>query len=203
MRTLGAVLDDESDSGPARLEKKSRATDKRDSFLVIKYASLGHSQRPLTQTVKKLRNAFKLKWLRPRVVFSRHTNLQEKLLGNLRWKLLVGIEDADFGLRTCNCPKKFKVDDVCAYGGSRFTCRTAGCVYKIKCKVPNCKCFYVGKSQRYIKTRIQEHIGEVTKLYNKNVLLPNSASQSSTLPPPHRSTRHRPARRRFCLLLNQ
>ena len=94
----------------------------------------------------------------------------------------MGIEDADFGLRTCNCPKKFKVDDVCAYGGSRFTCRTARFVYKIKCKVPNCKCFYVGKSQRYIKTRIQEHIGEVTKLYNKNVLLPNSASQSSTPP---------------------
>lgn len=94
----------------------------------------------------------------------------------------MGIEDADFGPRTCNCPKKFKVDGVCAYGGSRFTCRTAGCVYKITCKVPNCKCFYVGKSQRYIKTRIQEHIGEVTKLYNKNVLLPNSASQSSTPP---------------------
>ena len=83
MRTLGAVLDDESDSGPARLEKKSRAIDKRDSFLVIKYASLGHSQRPLVQTVKNLRNAFRLKWLRPRVVFSRHTNLQEKRLGDL------------------------------------------------------------------------------------------------------------------------
>ena len=178
MRTLGAVLDDESDSGPARLEKKSRATDKRDSFLVVKYASLGHSQRPLVQTVKKLRNAFKLKWLRPRVVFSRHTNLQEKLLGDLRRKLLMGIEDADFGPRPCNCPRKFKVDGVCAYGDSKFTCRTAGCVYKITCKVPNCQCFYVGKSQRYTKTRIQEHIGEVTKLYNKHVLLPNS-----TMPP--------------------
>ena len=174
MRTLGAVLDDESDSGPARLEKKSRAIDKRDSFLVIKYASLGHSQRPLVQTVKNLRNAFRLKWLRPRVVFSRHTNLQEKLLGDLRRKLLVGIVDADFGPRPCNCPRKFKVDGVCAYGGSRFTCRTAGCVYKITCNVPDCRCFYIGKSQRYIKTRIQDHIGEVTKLYNKNVLLPNS-----------------------------
>ncbi len=57
MRTLGAVLDNESDSGPARLEKKSRATDKRDSLLVFKYASLGHSQRPIVQTIKKLRDA--------------------------------------------------------------------------------------------------------------------------------------------------
>jgi hypothetical protein len=52
MCRLGAVLDDKSNSGPARLEKKSRVTDKRDSFLVVKYASLGHSQRPLVQTVK-------------------------------------------------------------------------------------------------------------------------------------------------------
>jgi hypothetical protein len=43
MLTLGAVLNNKSNSGPARLEKKARATDKRDSFLVIKYASLCHS----------------------------------------------------------------------------------------------------------------------------------------------------------------
>jgi hypothetical protein len=41
MRTLSAVLDDETSSGPARLARKSREVDKRDSFLVIKYANLG------------------------------------------------------------------------------------------------------------------------------------------------------------------
>ncbi len=41
MRTLSAVLDDETSSGPARLARKSHEVDKRDSFLVIKYANLG------------------------------------------------------------------------------------------------------------------------------------------------------------------
>ncbi len=39
-----------------------------------------------------------------------------------------------------------------------------------------CNCFYIGKSQRCVKTHVQEHIGEVTKLYNENILLPNQAS---------------------------
>ena len=166
MQTLGAVLDDESRSGPARLAKKLHTVDKRDSFLIVKYASLRHSQRPVVQAVKHLRNLYRLKWLRPRVVFSRHNNLQEKLLGDLQQKILWGVHNADFGPRPCNCPRKFKVNGECAYGSTRFSCQTAGCVYKISCNLPNCNCFYLGKSQRYVKTRMQEHIGEVTKLYN-------------------------------------
>ena len=182
MRTLGAVLDDETMNGPARLDRKSRAVDRRDSFFVVKYAALGKNK-PIYHVIKHLRNLYKLKWLRPRVVFSRHMNLQEKLLGDLRRKLLFGVVDADFGPRPCNCPKRFKVDGQCAYSsGSRFTCRTAGSVYKISCKIKDCNCFYIGKSQRYVKTRVQEHIGEVTKLYNKLILLPNR-SASSTPPP--------------------
>jgi hypothetical protein len=127
--------------------------------------------------VKHLRNLYRLKWLRPRVVFSRHANLQEKLLGDLRRKVLWGVANADFGPHPCNCPRQYKVNGECAYGGECFTCRTAGSIYKI---LPNCNCFYVGKSQQYIKTRIQEHIGEVTKLYNKSILLPN---RSATTPP--------------------
>ena len=131
--------------------------------------------------VKKLRNEFKLKWLLPRVVYSRHTNLQEKLLSNLKCKLMLGITDKDLGQRPCNCRNAFKVNGNCAYGGET-SCRTAGIVYKISCKGDNgnsaCNCFYIGKSQRYTKTRIQEHIGEVTKLYDKLVLSRNRAAHS-------------------------
>ncbi len=42
--------------------------------------------------VEHLRNLYPLKWLRPRVVFSRHANLQEKLIGDLRWKVLWGLQ---------------------------------------------------------------------------------------------------------------
>ena len=132
------------------------------------------------KVVEHLRNLYPLKWLRPRVVFSRHANLQEKLIGDLRWKVLWGVADADFGPHPCNCPWQYKINGECAYGGERFTCQTAVSVYKISCNVPNCNCFYVDKSQRYIKTRIQEHIGEVTKLYYKSILLPN---HSATTPP--------------------
>jgi hypothetical protein len=61
MRTLSAVLDNETSSDPARLEKQSRAIDKRDSFLIVKYASLGHSQCPIVKVVKHLRNLYRLK----------------------------------------------------------------------------------------------------------------------------------------------
>jgi hypothetical protein len=181
MRKLGTVLDDESKSGPARLEKKSRAVDKRDSYFIAKYASLGN-HRTIQQCISYWKKSFQLKWLRPRVVYSRHKNLQERLLGDLRRKIMLGIDDADFGPRPCNCPRKFKVDGECAYGGNKFSCRTAGCVYKISCKAPDCNCFYIGKSQRYVKTRVQEHIGEVTKLYNNIVMKTNRSTSRSTPP---------------------
>ncbi len=56
-----------------------------------------------------------------------------------------------------------------------------------------CNFFYIGKSQRYVKTRIQEHIGEVTKLYAKNILATNHRSQTTT-PPPHPSQTQSEAR---------
>ncbi len=51
----------------------------------------------------------KHKWLRPRVVYSRHSNLQEKLLGDLKHKLLWGITDANLGCCPCNCPETTKI----------------------------------------------------------------------------------------------
>jgi hypothetical protein len=61
MQTLSAVLNNKTSSGPARLEKQSRAVDKCDSFLIVKYASLGHSQWPIVKVVKHLRNLYCLK----------------------------------------------------------------------------------------------------------------------------------------------
>ncbi len=113
------------------------------------------------------------------MVYSRHTNLQEKLLGDLRRKLLWGIVDPDLGQRPCNYPCRFKVNGACAYGGDD-TCRTSGTVYKVTCKAnENCKCFYIGKSQRYIKTQVQEHIGEVSKLYAKYILWANQLQKTT------------------------
>jgi hypothetical protein len=84
----------------------------------------------------------------------------------------------------CNCPTKFKVNGVCAYEGDDSCC-TSVTVYKISCLSNGCKCFYIGKSQRYVRTCIQEHICEVTKLYAKNILATNCCQ--TTTPPSHPS----------------
>ncbi len=86
------------------------------------------------------------------------------------------------GKHPCNCLTKFKVkaNGVWAYGGDD-SCRTSGTVYKTSCLSNGCKCFYIGKSQCYVKTHIQEHIGEVTKLYAKNIVATNR-SQMTTPP---------------------
>jgi hypothetical protein len=49
-------------------------------------------------------------------------------------------------------------------------------VYKIMCETNCCNCFYIGKSQRYVKKQVQEHIGEVARLYGK-LILPTNQSQ--------------------------
>jgi hypothetical protein len=108
---------------------------------------------------------------------------KRKLLGDLKRKLLWGVVDADLGKQPCNCPTKFKVNGECAYGGNK-SCQTSGTIYKISCKHENCNCFYIGKFQQYRKTRVQEHIGEVTKLCAKNILTTNRSQKS---PPPQPS----------------
>ncbi len=95
--------------------------------------------------------------------------------------MLWNVVNADMDKCPCNCPTQFKVNEVCAYGGNNSCC-TSGTVYKISCLSNGCKCFYIGKSQQYVKMSIQDHIGEVTKLYAKNILVTN-CFQTTTNPP--------------------
>jgi hypothetical protein len=118
MQKLGEVLEDELRLGPSRgFKKLSRGMDKCDTLFIVKYANLGKQQRPISMVIKSLRNAYRLKWLCPHIIYSRHTNLQERLLGDLKRKLLWGVIDADLGKCPCNCPNKFRVNGECAYGG--------------------------------------------------------------------------------------
>ena len=79
MRTLRAILDEEESSGLTRATKKLRTIDKCDSLFIVKYVSLGLNKL-IHFVVKQLWNEYKLKWLHPRVVYSRHTNLQDGFL---------------------------------------------------------------------------------------------------------------------------
>ncbi len=151
MRTLREVLNNNSWSGPTRLETQSRAINKHDSLFIVKYANLGRSNGPINQIIRSTRNEFKLKWLHPRVIYSCHSNLQEKLLGNLKRIFLWGITDANLGCHPQNCPRNHTVNGLWAYGSNSYSCQTAGTVYKITCKDNGCNCFYIGKSQQYVK----------------------------------------------------
>jgi hypothetical protein len=83
MRTIQAVIDEESRSRQEQDKKKSQKIDKRDSLFIVKYANLGNNHRPIQQVIKRLRNSYNLKWLQPHVIFGQHSNLQEKLLADL------------------------------------------------------------------------------------------------------------------------
>jgi hypothetical protein len=84
------VLDDESWSGPTRLEKQLHAINKLNSFFIVKCAHLGTNQQLTNQVFRCLRNEFQLKWLCPCVIYSRHSTSQEKSLDDLKQKTPMG-----------------------------------------------------------------------------------------------------------------
>ncbi len=96
-------------------QQRTNASGGVNTLFIVKFASLGKHQQPISMVIAIFRNAYQLKWLRSRVVYSRHTNLQERLLGDLKCKLLCGVVNADLGICPCNCPTKFKVNGECAY----------------------------------------------------------------------------------------
>jgi hypothetical protein len=102
------VLEDESQSSPLWLERTSCQNDYPDTLFITKYANLGPNTRLIKQVIKKLRNQYNLRWLRPHIVYSRHMDHHEILLGDPKQKLLIGIVDADLGQRPCNCPAKLR-----------------------------------------------------------------------------------------------
>ena len=61
--------------------------------------------------------------------------------------------------RHCNCNIRSKVDGRCQYDNN---CRKATVVYELKCLI--CDMDYIGKTQRYVKTRTKEHVNDVWKV---------------------------------------
>ena len=90
------------------------------------------------------------------------SNLCAKLNADTASKLMAVIYDLTWITRPCNCRLSFNVDGGCIYGKK---CRVAGVVYKATCKC--CNQVYIGKSQRYWKTRIQEHFRDVWKMLER------------------------------------
>jgi hypothetical protein len=92
--------------------------------------------------------------------YHKFSNLGEKFNSDLQSKVMREIDDKTWNNHKCNCDiRTKKADGTCLYEG---LCRKAIVVYELKCSL--CGCCYVGKTQRYFKTRTGEHFGDVWKV---------------------------------------
>ena len=129
---LGKVLSNqEREQIEAEVRKDERSKDKRNTYLLTRWS--GHWRKPIHKTMKNLKEKRGLGWLHVSMVYKRHNNLKEMLLGDIQQKCMMGIKTAEYVKKTrkkkCSC--RHKVDGRCLY---REECETAGAIYKITCK---------------------------------------------------------------------
>ena len=188
---LSTILDSRTrEKAEAEMKKTEWNKDaKRTIFIIKKYE--GKWRTPIHVTLKKLREKYGLKWFRYRILSSRHSNLKEKLLGDLSRKVMRGVEDFEYVKKIrrgkCTCVRTHKPNGECMY---KEECETKAVIYKITCKC--CDSFYIGKTARSLKQRCQEHYQGLGKFYDKRkcfyTRLEEDANPSIT-PPSSQSSR--------------
>ena len=115
---------------------------------------------PISQVIKRLKEKYKFKWLRFSMSFHKFANFGELLNSDLNQKLMAGIEDLTHITRECNCNGRSKLDsNKCHYDEK---CRHGCVVCSLECK--DCDMVCIGKTQRHLKKRTQEHITGVWKV---------------------------------------
>ena len=112
--------------------------------------------------INKALHKYKLTWLCPSISYHVFANLGTKLNADTANKLMVCKDDKTWITRTCNCGPSFKVEGKFIYDEQ---CRNVCFICKDTCKC--CHQFYIGKSLRYWKTRMQEHFRDVWKVVEK------------------------------------
>lgn len=162
---LGTILNNrEREIMEAQLRKEEWKKDKRNVYILARYS--GNWRTPITNTIKRLKKKYGLGWLRVRMLHKRHQNLKEMLLGDIATKVMKGVSPTEYVKATqkkkCSCRQSSKVDGKCLWNEE---CETTGVIYKITCKC--CNDFYLGKTQRGLKKRCQEHYQAMGKFFDK------------------------------------
>ena len=103
-----------------------------------------------------------MKWIRAIMCFKCHRNLKEMLLGDLNNKILENVVDNLSQDKKCNCRSDKPIDGECFLDGK---CQIANVIYKLHCGC--CGDYYVGKTQKYVKHGVQQHINSVVKMWKK------------------------------------
>ena len=146
-----------------------KARDKaRTTWFCIGYSKIWGM--PISARLKRLRNKYGLTWLRNSMSYHKFTNLGQKFNSDLQRKAMKGISDLENCDRTCNCNKRSVMEDGrCQYDGN---CRKGTVVYELKCLITGKS--YIGKTQRYLKIRTKEHVGDIWRVisyYKPDVLV--------------------------------
>jgi len=148
-----------------REKKEKKKKRNRQTFFCIGVSNTSiktSKHPPFHETITKLRNKYNLKWLRVSMSYHKFPNLGQLFQSDLTRKLTKTIESLDFMDLPCNCNKNSKINGECIFKGN---CRKSIVVYKAKCKL--CEMAYFGNTQQKLKTRINQHLGEVCSLVNQ------------------------------------
>lgn len=156
------TLREELAKKPAETNYRKKSQNNRNRKRAC-YFCVGYSKawtRPIHQTIKEVKDRYKLGWLRVSMSYHRFNNLRELLQGDMSGKINKGIVSLDFQTLECNCLKRKTRG--CDYNG---VCRSPLVVYKVVCK--NTGKIYIGNTQRFFKKRMQDHFGDTKRLHLK------------------------------------
>ena len=133
---------------------KSKRDKKRTTWFCIGFSNIWDE--PLQDMIKNLKEEYKLTWLRVSMSYHKFPNVKELFNGDLQNKLMADIVDTDVEDLDCNCNKNSKTrDGKCIYDEK---CRLQTVVYEAY--FPQHNKSYIGKTQRHVKTRMQEHFAD-------------------------------------------
>ena len=101
-----------------------------------------------------------------RMVFKRHNNFKEMLLGDLQSKLMRSVADGSYILTKAGNPKgctcQIKVNGECMYSEE---CNQSSLIYKLTCKY--CSDYYNGQTSGTLRKRCGNHVTDVGQFWKK------------------------------------
>ena len=160
-----------------KIKKSTQANVKKKSTpeLITKYAKkyrdtarktwfcIGYSKFwgiPAGKRINKLCKDYNMSWLRVNISYSTFQNLGQKFNADANNKLMKDIYAQGYQNTNCVCSEKSKMDDgKCQYEGF---CQRSTLIYELLCLKTGKS--YVGKTQKYLRVRTQQHSTSVWKL---------------------------------------
>ena len=145
------------DPKKAARDKKRAGDQARRTWFVIGFSNVWDV--PVGRRITELCKRFNMTWLRVRVSYRVFPNIGQKFNGDVNNKVMRNVYAQGFENKKCTCCQKSKLEDgKCRYEGF---CQRSSLVYELVCTTTGKS--YIGKTQRYLRKRTQEHVDTVWK----------------------------------------